>query len=70
MLTPMPEHEHKTPLDQPSDDEDVERSLDDAAEAARRPHDDAEERERRRKAAEHAERSPRRQGEGIHPGSH
>jgi hypothetical protein len=66
----MAQHEHKIPTDQPSDDEDVERSLDDAAKAARQPHDDSEEREQRRKAAEHAERNPRRQGEGIHPGSH
>jgi hypothetical protein len=50
--------------------EDVDRRLDDAADAATRPHEDAEERRRQREAADRAERSPRRQGEGIHPGSH
>jgi hypothetical protein len=54
----------------PTEDEDVRRKLDDAAHSAQRPHHDAGERERRREAAEEAERSPRRQGEGIHPGSH
>jgi hypothetical protein len=54
----------------PTDDDEVRRKLDDAADTAQRPHDDAAERERRRKAAERAERSPRRQGEGVHPGSH
>ena len=51
-------------------DDEVGRSLEEAAEAAKRPHDDAEERRRQRAAAARAERSPRRQGEGIHPGSH
>jgi hypothetical protein len=51
-------------------DEDVRESLDDAAEAAREPHHDEAERGSRQEAAREAERSPRRQGEGIHPGSH
>ena len=66
----MAEREDKAPGDQPSIDDKLKRRLEDAAEAARRPHDDAEERERRRKAAKEAERSPRRQGKGIHPGTH
>jgi hypothetical protein len=66
----MAEREDKAPGDQPTVDDKLKRRLEDAAEAVRRPHDDAEERERRRKAAKEAERSPRRQGEGIHPGTH
>jgi hypothetical protein len=60
----------KTASDSSIVDDELERSLEDAAEAAQRPHDDAQERRRRRAAADRAERSPRRQGEGIHPGSH
>lgn len=60
----------KTASDSSIVDDELGRRLDDAAEAAKRPHDDAQERSRRRAAADRAERSPRRQGEGIHPGSH
>jgi len=63
----MAERKEKTRSERPSTDDDLERSLEDAAEATRRPHGDADERERRREATERAERSPRRQGEGIHP---
>jgi hypothetical protein len=59
-----------TDPEKPSHDDDVQRKLDDAADKTQRPHDDAEEREQRREAADRAERSPRREGEGIHPGSH
>ena len=57
-------------LEAPTSDEKVREALDDAAEAAQRPHDDEQERERRKAGAEEAERQPRRMGEGIHPGSH
>jgi hypothetical protein len=39
-------------------DDEVERSLEEAAEAAKRPHEDAEERRRRREAAARVERTP------------
>ena len=64
------ERKNKTASDRSTLDDELERSLEEAAEAAKRPHDDAEQRRRRREAANRAERSPRRQGEGIHPGSH
>jgi hypothetical protein len=53
--------------DQPSSDEDVRESFEDAAEAAQRPHDDEAERRRAQEAAREAGRNPRREGEGIHP---
>jgi hypothetical protein len=66
----MTDREKTPPIQPPTDDEDVQRTLDQAERSAQRPHDDAGERERRREGAEEAERSPRREGEGIHPGSH
>jgi hypothetical protein len=69
-LSLMTEHDAKTAAERSPDGDEVKPKLEDAAEAARRPHDDAEEREERREGAERAERSPRRQGEGIHPGTH
>jgi len=66
----MADRDNHPPGQSPTDDEDVQRKLDDAADTAQRAHDDAEERQRRREAADEAERSPRRQGEGVHPGSH
>jgi hypothetical protein len=51
-------------------DEDVREALDDAAEAAQTPHADEDARRRRQEAAQEAERSPRRQGDGSHAGSH
>jgi hypothetical protein len=61
--SPMDEDRSNGPL---TSDDAVRESLDDAADATQRPHDDEEERRRRQAAAEEAERSPRRQGEGIH----
>jgi hypothetical protein len=54
----------------PAPDRDPDEQLDELAEDLRRPHDDEQERRRRQAAADRAGRSPRRQGEGIHPGSH
>lgn len=43
-------------------DDDTREALDDAADAAQRPHEDEQERERRQEGAQEAERSPRREG--------
>ncbi len=55
----MDDREHS--LERPTTDEDVERSLKEAADAAQRRHEDEEERRRQREAAERAGENPRRQ---------
>jgi hypothetical protein len=70
VLSSMADSKNNPPGQRPIEDDDVRRTLDDAADSAQRPHDDTEQREDRREAAREAERSPRREGEGIHPGSH
>ena len=51
----------------PSSDDEVRETFDDAADAALRPHDDEEERRQAQEAAERAGSNPRREGDGIHP---
>jgi hypothetical protein len=55
---------------QKTGDEELDRHLDDLAEDLRAPHSDKEERRRHQEAAQRAGGNARREGQGIHEGTH
>jgi hypothetical protein len=66
----MTAHDHTWRHRAEEHDRELHEHLDELAEELRVPHHDAEERRRRQEAAERAGANPRREGHGIHPGSH
>jgi uncharacterized membrane protein len=66
----MSTHDHKLGHRAEERDRELHEHLDELAEELRVPHHDEEERARRQAAAEKAGENPRREGHGIHPGSH